>query len=290
MLTLSQAIGLYVEAKRAKRLSQNTLNDYLNTYKIFRGFLGGDPRLSEIDARTIAQFMASQHVQEVSRKTALNYHIGLSSLWRWLTEQGYAGENVVRQVSPPRRVIREIVPYTRLEIVDLLAAAEDGLKPLRDQAIILLLLDTGIRASELASLRVRDLSVQRSIRVIGKGEKERTLRVSARTCQAISDYLDSRSKARNQPLFLSDREPFTRNGLRLMLERLSARSGVHHAHAHRFRHTFAIQFLRNGGNVFTLQRFLGHTTLEMVGRYLAIAQIDLDREHDRASPVANWNL
>ncbi len=82
--------------------------------------------------------------------------------------------------------------------------------------------------------------------------------------------------------------PFTRDNLGNLLKRIGDRAGVSNIHPHRFRHTFAINYLRNGGNVFALQAMLGHTTLDMVKRYLQIMQIDLEREQQKASPVDNW--
>lgn len=81
-----------------------------------------------------------------------------------------------------------------------------------------------------------------------------------------------------------------RDNLGNMLESAATRAGLSNLNPHRFRHTFAITFLRNGGDIYTLREILGHESLEMCLHYLAIAQSDLDAAHRRASPVQNWRL
>ena len=81
-----------------------------------------------------------------------------------------------------------------------------------------------------------------------------------------------------------------RHRLLKQLQSIGKRAGVDNVHPHRFRHTFAISFLRNGGNVYTLQMLLGHSTLDMCKKYLNIAQADLESAHRLASPVANMRL
>jgi site-specific recombinase XerD len=159
--------------------------------------------------------------------------------------------------------------------------------------MILLLLDTGIRVSELSDLKIHqvDLKNQR-INVWGKGVKQRTIPLHPSTCSAIWKYLATRPKATMGDFaFATDKDrPLTRRRILAIIHNISKRAGVTDANVHRFRHTFAINYLRNGGDIYTLQRILGHSTLDMVKRYLEIAQADLEKAHRKASPVGNWGL
>jgi len=174
----------------------------------------------------------------------------------------------------------------------------------RDRAIILLLLDTGMRAGELCippkrkapnttglllkNVDLKDLQVK----VTGKGDKERILPISPPVAKAIWRYLTTRPDALpHEPLILSRKGGcLTTDGLIQLIKHLGKRAGVPGSHPHRFRHTFAINLLRNGANAYELQAMLGHTSLEMVKRYLKLAQVDLEAAHKRASPVSNWHL
>jgi len=283
ILTLAQAIDEFFIAKRAAHLSPNTINDYSLTMRRFKAFVGPEIPIGEITASHVRSFLAQL---SVSAKTALNAYVALSSLWTWAIADGLVVDHVVRRVTPPKPEVRLIPPFSLDDIQRILAAIDRD--ALRNRSILLFLLDTGVRASELTGIQLCDLRGE-SVTVLGKGSKEREVPLSERTLRAVLDYLALRRHTnKNSPLFaVKGGGPMNRHTLRRMLERLGKRAGVPDTHPHRFRHTFAVNYLRNGGDAISLQKLLGHSTLDMVKRYVLLAAGDLAAIH-RCSAIPRW--
>ncbi|MDR3707197.1 MAG: tyrosine-type recombinase/integrase [Capsulimonadaceae bacterium] len=214
----------------------------------------------------------------VRPRTVHTYHGHLRTLFRWLVAEGMVEQSPMEPIAPPVARADQIQPFTEPQIQSLIATSSRTTHPKRDEAIVLFLLDSGVRASELCGITMRDLDMQgRRCTVLGKGNKHRSVCFGKSTARAIWNYLREDPREPNDPLFLSDRgetsgEPLTRSGLLQLVERLgrAARIDRTRCSPHTFRHTFAVTFLRNGGNVFTLQQILGHTSLHMTNRYVAV--------------------
>lgn len=305
-ITLSQAIEGWQLSADSRRLSPNTIREYHVTFRKFRAWLDADPPLAKITKTQVKEFLAAQ--DHLTKKSLLNYHIGLSSLWTWAVQEDIIPVQIIRQIPRPSPEKRDIQPYTETDIRAMLGSlktsqsySRPGKKETthslahaeRHRAILLVLLDTGIRAGELCGLDIHDMDQRNhEIFVFGKGSKERRVPFCAGTGQAVWRYLTQRTDSHiGEPLFTTEEgRRLTVHRLGDIIETIANRASITGANCHRFRHTFAINFLRNGGDVYSLQRILGHSTLQMCKRYLAIAQIDIEKAHRQASPVANWGL
>jgi len=230
-----------------------------------------------------------QQTRPVRPRTVHTYHGHLRTLFRWIVTEGVLEASPMERIPVPTSREDQIQPFTQAQVKALLTAAKRGRYPRRDEAILLFLLDTGVRASELCGLRIKDvdLSGRRAV-VLGKGNKHRTVYFSKATGKAMWSYLKDDEQEPEEALFQSERsDRLTRSGLLQLMERLGQAAKIEAARCspHTFRHTFAVEFLRAGGNVFSLQQILGHTSLHMTNKYVALAQADIENQHRQFSPV-----
>jgi site-specific recombinase XerD len=190
-----------------------------------------------------------------------------------------AGLRALRRPHVPRRLI---ALFSDAELRRLLALADE-----RERALVLLLFDTGLRLSELVSLRVGDVRPDGTLHVLGKGAKERIVPLGTTARRALVRYLGTRARASAiDPLFTGRQGALSQRGTQQAIARLGRRAGVGtRCSPHTFRHTFAHGYLVNGGDVFSLQQILGHATLDMVRRYVTLSEADLVARHRTASPA-----
>ncbi len=226
----------------------------------------------------------------LSPTSVRNHVVAIKAFATWLWEEGYAPDNVLERLSRPTAPRKLIEPLTREECSKLLESIDlNAANGTRDIAIVALLLDTGLRCGELVSLRVLDVHLQDQwLKVMGKGQKERMVPFGARAGNILQRYLTFfRPKTYPHPEFFLtvDGDPITENTVTMLFARLRKKTGIERLHPHLLRHTFATSYLVAGGDVFTLQHILGHTTLEMTRRYVSLASSQVSIQQHRFSPI-----
>ncbi len=280
-LTLGRAVELFLGAKAAEGVSPRTTEWYrMITTRLVRA-LGAERAVDRLDPAELRAWLVELRTT-LAPVSVAGYVRTLRVLGNWLAAEGLAHSAALRGLRRPR------VPHKVIEPV-----ADDVLRRLlaicsvRDRAIVLLMIDTGLRMSEVAGLRLGDLRPDGTLKVRGKGSKERIVPVGSTARQAIVRYLGQRGPGRSdEALFLGRRGELGPRGIAQLLRRLKTRVGVTgRLSPHSLRHTFARSYLVNGGDVFSLQRILGHSSLDMVKRYVALADVDLVTRHAVASPA-----
>ena len=232
----------------------------------------------------------------LSGHTINGYLRALQAFWSWLEREDFIQQNPFARLKIPKAPKKIIPIFSEAQLRQLFGAVNIS-SPIgyRDYTIMLTLLDTGIRCSELTSLRLTDVNLEgRLLKVWGKGNKERLVPIGAKVQKALWKYLacyrpEPATPRYGQVFLTRDGCPLTKDRLEAIVERYGKKAGIAGVRVspHTFRHTMAVTFLRNGGDVFSLQRILGHSQLEVVRGYVNLAQSDISRVHRRNSPADN---
>ncbi|MFN3650404.1 MAG: tyrosine-type recombinase/integrase [Armatimonadota bacterium] len=300
-LTLSQAIEAYSLHQAARGDSETHRKECRRTLGAFVSCCGDLPAagVRPDELRVFMNELRSRPGlggrERLSDLTLAAYHRVLAAFFRFLETEGHVEASPMRAVPRPKTRLQLIRPFSEEQLRRLIAQPDPAsFIGLRDRTLMVFLADTGCRISECLGITYTDLDLDaRTVRVLGKGARERMVPFGERTRQWLEAYL-----ARRRESELSDRifvnefgEPLTRGTVARRFAGYGRQAGIRGVRVspHTFRHTFAVQWLLGSGDykgdALSLQRILGHSTPAMTQRYVHLTSGDLGRLHARLSPA-----
>ena len=293
MGSLDDHIATYLAAIEVEGKTVNTQASYASSIADFRsvGHLLGLPEFAE--EYTVSQvyaFLAELRRRGCSAPYQHRRHREVKACFSWFKRMGIVQENVFARVPLVRRPLVIKPPFSPADVQALLDDQNrETYAGFRNYALVLFLLDSGVRASECVGLRLSDIDWerQRAFVLHGKGEKQRWVGVGERTATALKTYLALRGTADGAFFLTTAGKAMTGPGtLEVLLSRIGTRVGVPKVHPHRFRHTFATWAIESGAREIDVQMLLGHSDLTMTQRYArTYTSEQAVRAHSALSPV-----
>lgn len=295
-LDLAKLVSHFAQSNRAEGKSPKTVTWYTEMLFDLIRFLratGREAILAELNAATAREFIIYEQSRQISPYTVQAKVRALKAFSSWLFSEGYTSDNLLANVKLPKVPIKLVEPLTASEI-DSLIGAQNPLTSVgsRNTALLVTLLDAGLRVSELCNLHFDDAHIEEGyLKVIGKGNKERMVPIGSTAQKTLWRYVlhfrpEPLGESNNYLFLTLDGKRLQSNAVKLLLKRWGGRAGVPRLHAHLCRHTYATNFLNHKcGDVFRLQQILGHTTLEMVRRYVHYASAQDIMQNRVSSPL-----
>ncbi|HEV7887501.1 MAG TPA: tyrosine-type recombinase/integrase [Acidimicrobiales bacterium] len=260
--------------------------------------------LADLTADNVKRALASLAREAYAPASRSRMLAALRGFCGWLAQEGHLSADPTARLENPRPAERMPVAFLSSELEAIVVAVSEPdpkarpPRPRRDRAIVAVLAGAGLRASECAGLRVADVvrEAEPYLRVIGKGNKERRVPVAPEVVEAVDDYLDPADGERGEhaptdPLFVARAgRPYTRESLNYHVYRWLARAGVRKPEgeaAHAFRHTYAKGLVARGVPISSVQKLLGHASLNTTEVYLRMTGAEL-HEASRAAEVREF--
>lgn len=291
-MNLSEAQQAFLSRCYSQNLSELTIDWYSRKLKLLGEFLAARSvdTIESVTPIHIREYLALQREKRQSTETIFRTWGAYKCYFRFLRRDRILKKNIMDRVERPRRE-RHIIQPLNMDQVHTLLKVPPQKTPqgVRDRALMLLMVDSGLRLSEAISLKTEKIYWDDGlVTVMGKGRKERVVPIGETTKKALRDYASVRKELDVPYFFLSRRGYQMKNRyVQVAMRRYGRTAGISGVRVspHTLRHTFAIQYIKNGGDAFSLQSILGHARLDMVRNYVNLAQQDVTTKHRKFSPV-----
>lgn len=286
MVILLQAIKEFLTAQEADGSSASTLSWYRSILAKFHEQVG-DRAIDVITTADIRKYIIWARGEYAA--DSAHAHIRVQhKFWKWCHLE-YSLVNPMRNIKyPGQPKQRQPKAIATEDILKLFFATSDDIPGARDKAILALLADTGCRVGGIISMRVEDIDIEkRQIVLNEKGDKSRVVVFTVFTLEILARWMAVRSQASTLFYNLQTMQPLKPSGLQQILKRLKKKAGVkNRSNPHSFRHGFAREYLKAGGDLATLQRLMGHSEISTTGSYYAIFTVEEIAElHEEFSQI-----
>ena len=292
-MSVRDCYEMFLTEKKLENVTDKTIDFYEYSVGKFLKFI--ETKDDEIVLKDLHIYVKPYllHLKESSNISPITYNTllrGLKVFLRFLHTEGFITEEIklpkikkiqakINPLSPDQ--LRKILRY--FDTTDFLG--------IRDKTIFTLMIDTGVRVSELLGIEMDDIDLSEGVMVIrGKGRKHRIVPVGRETKKQIWQYIKQRSKYAKQgifSLFITNQGiSLSRSGVTMIFRRIKKKLNISgRFHPHLIRHTMAVSFIDNGGSSFGLQLLLGHEDASTTSRYVNLSTTNIKNQHQKYSPM-----
>ena len=291
-MTIQTAFDSFMIDQQIKGNSSKTLKYYDTDIGMFLAFMGQDFRLDELTFKQLQQYYMFTVERSLSSTTVQSYIRAVRVFLSWCYREDYLQMDFTTKFRLPKakRKTIDILTDNEVKILFKVLAEHRTVLRLRDRCICALMLDSGLRKGEVVTLATSRLHVVEGYAIVdGKGNKQRSVPLGLFTRKCIMQYLSKRPDCERQDAFFltNNGSPITDNTVKQMFHRLKEDTLIPRIRPHLLRHTFATRFLENGGDIYTLQQILGHSSLEMVKKYVHLTSRETVKNFTNYSPLDN---
>jgi site-specific recombinase XerD len=307
MIEKSEIIVNFVEGQKlfflrcySMSLSVKTIKSYECLLNLFKQYLDSKniTNLELITKEDMQEYLVylSQRIRKVSVR---DYYITINAFFNYLLKSGYLTANPLKDVKKPKPAKRIIRTFTPQEVKSILSVWDKNeFLGFRNYTMMSLLFSTGIRKQELLNICNEDLYLETNmVKIIGKGDKQRNIPLTPLLREILVKYLKVRMAYIDEHSYNNPRYMFISHtgrrlkasGVNSIFSKVKSACGItgERVSSHTFRHTFAKFFLLNGGDVFTLQRLMGHEDISTTKKYISLNDNDLRVQNDKYNPLEN---